>query len=57
MDYLKMLHENPDLAKEFDILFDLPTAPNIQLNQKPEGQYFTYLYRKKEEVYEQLLSG
>ncbi|ERI76939.1 hypothetical protein CLOSYM_02305 [[Clostridium] symbiosum ATCC 14940] len=45
------------LLRLFDILFDLPTAPNIQLNQKPEGQYFTYLYRKKEEVYEQLLSG
>ena len=23
MDYLKILHENPDLADEFDSLFDL----------------------------------
>ena len=22
MDYLKILHENPDLADEFDLLFD-----------------------------------
>ena len=25
------------LLRLFDILFDLPTAPNIQLNQKPEA--------------------
>ena len=38
MDYLKMLHENPDLAKEFDILFDFSLLDELTERDEAEGR-------------------
>ena len=39
MDYLKALHENPDLAKEFDVLFDFFLLDELSPRDDAEGRY------------------
>ena len=39
MDHLKVLRENPDLAKEFDILFDFSLLDELTERDEAEGQY------------------
>ena len=38
MDYLKLLRENPDLAKEFDILFDFFLLDELSPRDEAEGR-------------------
>ena len=38
MDYLKKLRENPDLAKEFDILFDFSLLDELTERDEAEGR-------------------
>ena len=38
MDYLKILHENPDLAEEFDSLFDFFLLDELSLRDDAEGR-------------------
>ena len=37
MDYLKILHENPDLADEFDSLFDFFLLDELSPRDDAEG--------------------
>mgnify|MGYP001026804975 FL=1 len=39
MDYLKKLRENPDLAKEFDVLFDFFLLDELSPRDDAEGRY------------------
>lgn len=39
MDYLKALHENPDLAEEFDSLFDFFLLDELSPRDDAEGRY------------------
>ena len=38
MDYLKILHENPDLAEEFDSLFDFFLLDELSPRDDAEGR-------------------
>ena len=38
MDYLKTLHENPDLAEEFDSLFDFFLLDELSPRDDAEGR-------------------
>lgn len=38
MDYLKILHENPDLAEEFDSLFDFFLLDELSPRDEAEGR-------------------
>ena len=38
MDYLKILHENPDLADEFDSLFDFFLLDELSPRDDAEGR-------------------
>ena len=38
MDYLKILHENPDLADEFDSLFDFFLLDELSSRDDAEGR-------------------
>ena len=38
MDYLKILHENPDLADEFDSLFDFFLLDELSPRDDSEGR-------------------
>lgn len=38
MDYLKALHENPNLAKEFDSLFDFLLLDKLSPRDEAEGR-------------------
>ncbi len=46
MDYLKILHENPDLADEFDSLFDFFQLDELSPRDDAEGRctFWTRLY-------------
>ena len=39
MDHLKLLRENPDLAKEFDVLFDFSLLDELSPRDDAEGRY------------------
>ena len=39
MDHLKVLRENPDLAKEFDVLFDFSLLDELSARDEAEGRY------------------
>ena len=38
MDYLKILHENPDLAEEFDSLFDFFLLDELSPRDEADGR-------------------
>ena len=38
MDYLKILHENPDLADEFDSLFDFFLLDELSPRDEADGR-------------------
>ena len=38
MDHLELLRENPDLAKEFDVLFDFSLLDELTERDEAEGR-------------------